>query len=500
MNESRAPLNPAPLTPETLQQRILYEQVALMCRLTTLPLFGSMFIGAILAFLAIQDSGYWVSGLWYAACLAIMLTRWRIANAFLQQPREPAEVLRWQSWMLLLIVLFGAIWSIPAGFLLPTDPTRETIMSVLFIGATATGLASLAPVRHAYAALLIPFTLPYGIHQLLAGGERIAIGIAFLLYLPVMIAIANRQTNSIEGQLRLAVENEALVDALRRERDRATDINHELQIQLQQHRLSAERIRMLNADLEMQAIALRTANEDLEGFSYSVSHDLRAPLRAIDGFSSLIQEQQPNVDPRKLDHYLTRIRENISRMSMLIDDLLAFARYGRQPVDMSELQMEELVRSAASDVRAAHAAVTSPEITIDSLPSAYGDRHLVFQVWMNLLDNAVKYSSKVTQPRIRISGREEAERIVYEVVDNGVGFDSRYRGSLFSVFHRLHAAHEYPGTGVGLAIVQRIVKRHGGEVWATSEIDHGATFGFALPKCVPMSEGTRRSTESAASS
>jgi len=491
MNDVR----PTP-NPEVLQHRALYEQVALMCRLTTLPLFGSIFIGAILAYLAIADSGFLVSGAWYAACLVIMFIRWRVAHAFLQRPRAHQEVQRWRSAMFGLIIVFGVIWSIPAGFLLPSDPTRETIMSVVFIGATATGLASLAPVRHAYAALLIPFTLPYGIQQLLQGGERLAIGLAFLMYLPVMIATANRQTNSVERQIRLAIENEALADALRRERDRATDVNHELQVQLQQQRLSAERIRMLNGDLEMQAIALRTANDDLEGFSYSVSHDLRAPLRAIDGFSSLIREEQGELEPRKLDHYLARIRENVARMSMLIDDLLAFSRYGRQPVDLSELPMEELARHAITEVRAAHPALTTPEIVIDTLPGAYGDRRLMLQVWINLLDNAVKYSSKVSQPRIRVTGREESDRIVYEITDNGVGFDSRYSGSLFGVFHRLHAAHEYPGTGVGLAIVQRIVKRHGGDVWANSELDRGATFGFALPKpmavAMAMADDARR--------
>ncbi len=476
MNDSRATLDP-----DVLQHRILYEQVAMMCRLTTLPLFGSIFIGAILAYLAIADAGLVLSGAWYAASLVIMFVRWRVAHAFLQRPREHAEVLRWHRVMMGLIVLFGAIWSIPAGFLMPTDPSKETIMSVVFIGATATGLASLAPVRHAYAVLLIPFTLPYGLQQLLHGADRLPIGIAFLLYLPVMIAIANRQTDSIAQQIRLAIENEALIEALRRERDRVTDVNQELQVQLQQQRLSAERIRMLNSNLELQALELRTANDDLEGFSYSVSHDLRAPLRAIDGFSSLLQEQQPSSDPGRLDHYLTRIRENVARMSMLIDDLLAFSRFGRQPVQMDELQMAELVRRAASEVRSAHACVTTPEIIIEDLPAARGDRRLMFQVWVNLLDNAVKYSSKVVQPTVRVTGREEADRIVYEVIDNGVGFDSRYSGSLFGVFHRLHGAHEYPGTGVGLAIVQRIVKRHGGEVWAAAEVDRGATFGFALP-------------------
>jgi signal transduction histidine kinase len=365
MNDAGAALNP-----EVLNQRILAEQVALMCRLTTSPLFGSIVIGAILAYLAAEDSGVRVAGGWYAASLAIMVIRWQVARAFLQRPREHAEVLRWRSAMLVLIVIFGAIWSIPAGFLLPADPAKETIMSVVFIGATATGIGSLSAVRHAYAALLIPFTLPYGVHQLLMGGDRLLIGLAFLLYLPVMIVIANRQTDSVERQIRLALENEALADALRRERDRVNETNQELQVQVEQQRRSSERIRLLNLDLELQAAELRTANKDLEGFSYSVSHDLRGPLRAIDGFSRLIQERKAVDDPGLLAHYLSRIRDNIARMSTLIDDLLAFSRCGRQPVDMSELGMDELARTAVKEACLAHTPQAPPKFTIEPLPRA----------------------------------------------------------------------------------------------------------------------------------
>lgn len=488
---------PASPDPEVLNQRILSEQVALMCRLTTIPLVGSVFIGAIVAVLAVKDSGMHASGAWYLASLVIMFVRWRIAHAYLRRPRTHDETRRWLAVMFVLIAVFGMIWSIPAGFMLPKDPTREVLMSVVFIGATATGIGSLSPVRHAYAALLIPFTLPYGLHQLTMGGERMLIGAAFLLYLPVMLIIANRQTDSVERTIRLATENEVLADQLRRERDRVTEANRELQTQVEQHQRAAERIRTLNRDLELQAIELRNANSDLEGFSYSVSHDLRAPLRAIDGFSRLL-EVTPPMDPTgQSQHYLGRIRENIGRMSLLIDDLLAFSRCGRQPVDMSELDMDQLVRTAVSEARVAHAALTAPEIAIEPLPHARGDQRLMLQVWVNLIDNAVKYSSKVPAPRILVRGREEADRIVYEVIDNGVGFDSRYSGSLFGVFQRLHGAREYPGTGVGLAIVQRIVARHGGEVWAQSELDKGATFGFALPR-PPMAEEQQRQTSASA--
>jgi signal transduction histidine kinase len=461
------------IDPAVLNHRVLTQQVELMCRVSVVPLLGSAFIAAIVAFAALADSGPRATAAWYAAALTIMAVRLSVQRAFLRRPRGPEELRRWLTAMYVLIALFGVIWSIPPGFMLPTTADNEVIMTVMFIGATATGISSLSAVPHAYTLLLIPLTLPYGLQQFALGGARVWIGAAFVLYLPVMIIGANRQTRAVASQLRLAIENEALANEL-------ASRNEELREQVTQHRLAAERIRKLNQDLESQASTLRTVNEDLEGFSYSVSHDLRAPLRAIDGFSKLIEERTPAEGAAESRHYIARIRANIDRMSTLIDDLLAFSRCGRQPVGMGELRMEELARNAANEVRASRTG--SPEIVIHSLPPARGDQGLILQVWTNLIDNAVKYSSKVAHPRIIVQGREESDRVVYEVIDNGVGFDSRYTDTLFGVFQRLHGHREFPGSGVGLAIVQRIVARHGGAVWARSELNQGATFAFSLPK------------------
>jgi signal transduction histidine kinase len=321
------------------------------------------------------------------------------------------------------------------------------------------------------------------IKQFMLGGDRIIVGLSFLLYIPVMLVIAMRQTDSTERQIRLAIENESLADELRRERDRTVQANLELAAQLEEQKRSTQRIRDLNTELEKQAQELRLANGDLEGFSYSVSHDLRAPLRAIDGFSRLLGDEKSKNISTETRHYLQRIRANVSHMSALIDDLLEFARCGRQSLEYGRLDMEMLARLAADEARVARLnEQTPPVISIGKLPIARGDEGLIRQVWVNLLDNAVKYSSKVASPYISVNGREEAERLVYEITDNGVGFDSAFSANLFGVFRRLHGARDYPGSGVGLAIVQRIVTRHGGEVWAHSEVNNGATFSFSLPK------------------
>lgn len=466
-------------TAEQLHARIAAEQVKLMCQFTTSPLFGSIILGAMLAWLCMQEHGALASFSWYALLMLVTLVRWRVARAYLSEPRPQASVWRWRNAMLGLAAIAGAVWSISGTLLLPSDPLREVIVAVFFIGATASGMGSQAPVPYAYACLLIPFMLPFAVNQILLGSERIVLGLALLLYIPIMLVIARRQTASFERQIRLVFENESLVEALRRERDRTARVNEELQTQVEEQRRATRRIRALNRKLQAQTVELQAANKDLEGFSYSVSHDLRGPLRGIDAFSSLLQSHAPLQDDIEARRYLGRIRDNIARMSALIDDLLAFARCGRETLRREDLNMEALVGEALQQVRAAYPSI-DVEVTIESLPDARGDLALIRQVWLNLIDNAVKYSARVAQPQVIIAGREEHDRVIFEISDNGVGFDSRYSDKLFQVFHRLHGT-EYPGTGVGLAIVQRVVSRHGGEVWARSVPEQGSTFGFCLP-------------------
>ena len=223
---------------------------------------------------------------------------------------------------------------------------------------------------------------------------------------------------------------------------------------------------------------LSELNKELESFSYSVSHDLRAPLRAIDGYARMLDEDsgpQLGDEGRRL---LGVVRSSARRMGRLIDDLLEFSRLGQLEPARSRLDMAALVRETAAELGADH-----PRATVDvaDLPPAPGDRALLKQVWSNLLGNALKYSAQAEAPRIEIAGRTDGEMLVYSVRDNGVGFDMRYAGKLFGVFQRLHRQDEFPGTGVGLAIVQRIVSRHGGRVWADARPGEGACFSFSLP-------------------
>ncbi len=250
-------------------------------------------------------------------------------------------------------------------------------------------------------------------------------------------------------------------------------------------RRSEQRYRELSVELEKRVqertAQLQEANRELEAFSYSVSHDLRAPLRAIDGFSRMILEDQGERFDPEARRLLGVVSANARRMAQLIDDLLRFSRLGRSEMQRTTVDMGGLVRAVFAEVVPDPDARARIDVRAGSLPSVEADLALLRQVWVNLLSNAVKFSASRERPVIEVAGEVDGPTAVYSVKDNGAGFDMAYSGNLFGVFQRLHRPSEFEGTGVGLALVKRIVLRHGGRVWAEGAVGHGATFSFSLP-------------------
>jgi hypothetical protein len=248
--------------------------------------------------------------------------------------------------------------------------------------------------------------------------------------------------------------------------------------------LDVQRLRHENAELQererLRSQELAAAYRDLESFSYSISHDLQAPLRTIASFAQILEEDfSANLDP-EAKRVIGVIRNGAGTMEQLIIGLLEFSRAGTNRLERDEIDMTVLADAAAGEAQSSYQG-PRPKIDIGELPSVPGDAMVLRQVWCNLIGNALKYSAKRAEPTVSISGRIEGSEAIYKVADNGAGFDMRYADKLFGVFQRLHRAEEFAGTGVGLAIVARIVTRHGGRIWAKGAPDEGACFEFALP-------------------
>jgi light-regulated signal transduction histidine kinase (bacteriophytochrome) len=242
-------------------------------------------------------------------------------------------------------------------------------------------------------------------------------------------------------------------------------------------------VRQAHDELENKVRArteeLEIVNKELEAFSYSVSHDLRAPLRAVSGYTMMLKEDYEASFDDEARRITGNIISNVKMMGRLIDDLIAFSRLGKRDVTLRNIDMTEIVEHCIAQ-ESLQWSDRNFSITIEPLPPCMGDQDLLKQVWMNLISNAFKYSSKQAEPGIGIGVIREGAETVYFVRDNGAGFDMKYADKLFKVFQRLHTQEEFEGTGVGLALVKRIIDKHKGRIWAESRAGYGATFYFCL--------------------
>ncbi|MBU1319550.1 MAG: PAS domain S-box protein [candidate division Zixibacteria bacterium] len=296
------------------------------------------------------------------------------------------------------------------------------------------------------------------------------------------------QTETTQScELQLKRSNEDVLVALvkgRTVRDRENTCNHvNLCISDITETKLAKEISRVNDELEKRVEKrtneLTISNRELDSFAYSVSHDLRAPLRAIDGFSHTLEmEYAPKLD-REGKRLLDIIRRNAKCMGKLIDELLAFSRLGRREVNRSRIDMHKLATEAFEQLNQNNRD-RKIHCEIDAIPHAFGDETLIREVFLNLLSNAIKFTKPREVAEIRIEGAASGSEIVYSVCDNGVGFDQKYSGKLFKVFERLHDVSDFEGSGIGLALVERIVQRHGGRIWAESRLGEGAKFSFTL--------------------
>jgi signal transduction histidine kinase len=275
----------------------------------------------------------------------------------------------------------------------------------------------------------------------------------------------------------------------RRIEDNLRQARDKLQVEVEQRRHREDEIRKLNQELGKRAAELEASNKELESFAYSVSHDLRAPLRHMVGYSELLQKQASSLLDDKSQRFIRTILDSAKKMGNLIDDLLAFSRIGRAETRATKVDLEQLVKDVVAEI-GQDTRRRNIAWKIGALPVCYGDRSMLKLVVVNLVSNATKFTRMRKPAEIEIGCVDRDEEVEVFVRDNGAGFDMQYVDKLFGVFQRLHLAEQFEGTGIGLATVQRIVHRHGGKVWAEGAVDQGATFTFSLPKARAAGERT----------
>lgn len=309
-------------------------------------------------------------------------------------------------------------------------------------------------------------------------GKTIPVEITARLFefndLPTVLIIARDITDRKHAEQELIKHRHHLEELVEERTLKLKSINEQLELEIIEKKRAEEA-------LKNHSQLLEAANKELESFSYSVSHDLRAPLRAIDGFSRVLVEEYGEKLDKEGNRVLNIIISNTKKMGQLIDDLLTFSRLGRKEMGYSEINVNDLVEEVNQDI-IMHSKGRRIEIITGELGVIYGDRSMIRQIFFNLISNAVKFSSGRDISIVEIGKIEINRDEIYFIKDNGVGFDMKYSSKLFGVFQRLHGAEEFEGTGVGLALVKRIIHRHGGKIWAESEVDNGATFFFSFPE------------------
>jgi signal transduction histidine kinase len=370
----------------------------------------------------------------------------------------------------------------------PIRRTWERLWFVLLLNALKTAVVA------ALIFMLVRRMINQPLERITGDARRLAAGdLAQPLSLPVTrLSPADDEIHDLarhlDGMRQSLMQRHASLVAMNRELEQAV---REREAALEQIRHAHAEIRNLNEELEARVrrrtAQLEAANADLESFSYSVSHDLRAPLRAIDGFVAiLVEDYAPRLDEegRRL---LKVVSDSAARMGRLIGDILAFSRAGRHDMSISMVDMSAVVREAWQLLEPQRRD-REVELRLAELPSAYGDIVALRQVWQNLLGNALKFTRGRAVAVVEVSGERTATEVIYQVRDNGAGFDPAYGAKLFSPFQRLHNAGEFEGTGIGLSIVKRFIAMHDGRVWAEGKPDAGACFGFALPAARPAGD------------
>jgi signal transduction histidine kinase len=461
------------------------EQVRLLYRNAPFGLIATLINSVVLVFILRSVVPHRILTTWFVCILLISTARLVLLARFRRVQPEASDIGRWGTWFVIGLALAGIIWGSAGIVLYPVESVIHQAFLAFVLGGMAIGAAGAFSVsKPAFIAYTLPSLAPLIVRFLTAGDEiHLAMGGMSLLFFVLITGIAFRISRVTLTSLLLRFEKNSLVDYLSSAKNDLEKLNRELSSEIAEHKKAEEELKRhrehLEELVEERTSELEKVNRELEAFIYSVSHDLRAPLRSISGFGKwLMEDQAGKLDEQGRD-YLRRMNLGADRMSRLIEDLLSLSRISRQEIERTKLDLSKIASLIVSDLRASDPS-RSVEVNIAEGLSAYGDESLITIVFTNLLGNAWKFTSKTADARIEFGTLHQEGRNVYYIRDNGAGFDAQHRERMFLPFQRLHSDKEFEGTGIGLAIAARVIHRHGGEIWAEGKTGEGATVYFRL--------------------
>lgn len=458
--------------------KLYAEQVRLLYSNSPLGLVATVINSAVLVFILRSVVQHRILAVWFVCILFVSMVRYFQLARFRRLPADSSDIGRWGAWFIVGLAVSGIVWGSAGIFLYPVESTIHQEFLAFVLGGMAVGAAAaFSVVMPAFIAYTLPSLAPLIVRFLAAGDEiHLAMGGMSLLFVALITGIAFRIRRATLDSLVLRFENSSLISHLSSARDKLEGLNRELSSEIAEHRKAEEELKRHREHLE-ELVEERTS--ELEAFTYSVSHDLRAPLRSIHGFGKLLVEDQADKLDEQGKDYLKRMNLSAVRMSHLIEDLLSLSRISRREIERTKLDLSKIASMIVCDLRASDPS-RSVEFRIAEGLSACGDESLMTIALTNLLGNAWKFTSKTAGARIEFGTLPQDGKDIFYVRDNGAGFDPHHMEKMFLPFHRLHAEREFEGTGIGLAIVKRVIRRHGGNIWAEGTIGEGATVYFRL--------------------
>jgi signal transduction histidine kinase len=468
-------------------EQIFAEQVALSYKLLPVGIIASLINSAVVTALLFNLMPPFVILSWFISLLAVSIIRLLLYKIAIKESAQKKRTALWANLFIAGIFLSGSIWGCAAFFALFHLSLAHQILVAYVLGGMAAGASStFNSIRRAYFAFSIPVLLPQ-IIVFIISGEILSITMGGMLVLFWLLITASAITNyqTTETSFRLRYEREDLILSLQNAQEQTVKKNAQLQKEIRQRELAEaallEEHALLEKRVEQRTLELNSVNQELTDFTHSVAHDLRSPLLSIKNFAEMLDEESGGSLKESSKESLFYIRKSVGRMQDLIRDLLLLARVNRDEISKEAVNLSEIVADLFKNLRIQYPE-RDIELTMQPGITAECDPRLIRIVLENLIGNAWKYTGRTKSGHIEFSSIKKGQELIYCVKDNGVGFDMRYADRLFVPFKRLHSESAFPGTGIGLATVHKIITRHGGRIWAESTPGNGAQFYFTLER------------------